>query len=53
MGHWFFRRRGIETGLAMSAGSLGGVFLPIMFERLVQKLGWEWTIRTFGFVSIL
>lgn len=53
VGHWFFRRRGIATGLATSAGSLGGVFLPIMFERLVQRLGWEWTIRTFGFIAIV
>ena len=53
VGHWFFRRRGIATGLATSAGSLGGVFFPIMFERLVQRLGWEWTIRTFGFIAIV
>lgn len=53
VGHWFFRRARIATGLATFAGSFGGIFFPIMFKRLVQRLGWEWTIRTFGLRTIL
>ncbi|PSR88559.1 major facilitator superfamily domain-containing protein [Coniella lustricola] len=52
-GHWFLRRRGLATGLAATGGSIGGVVFPLMLESLFPRLGWGWSIRVLGFVSLL
>ncbi|KAK5628285.1 hypothetical protein RRF57_004000 [Xylaria bambusicola] len=49
---WFKRRRGLAMGLASSGSGVGGVILPIMFDRLVGQIGFPWTVRTIGFVLL-
>lgn len=39
IGHFFCRRRGAATGLALSGGSIGGVIFPLVLETLAPKLG--------------
>jgi MFS family permease len=51
-GHWFLRRRGLATGLAATGGSIGGVVFPLMLESLFPVLGWGWSIRVLGFLSL-
>jgi len=51
-GHWFSHRRGIATGVVTSAGPVGGIVFPLLFEWLVPKLGFAWTIRIFGFICL-
>ncbi|KAI4184663.1 MAG: hypothetical protein L6R41_004588 [Letrouitia leprolyta] len=49
---WFSSRRGLALGLASSGASIGGVVIPIMFERLVDRIGFGWTMRTIAFMLL-
>ncbi|KAI0009453.1 major facilitator superfamily domain-containing protein [Xylariaceae sp. FL0662B] len=49
---WFRRRRGLAMGLSSSGSGMGGVILPIMFDRLVGQIGYPWTVRTIAFMLI-
>ncbi|KAI0016491.1 major facilitator superfamily domain-containing protein [Xylariomycetidae sp. FL0641] len=49
---WFKRRRGLAMGLASSGSGLGGVVLPIMFDRLLTRIGYAWTVRTIAFLLL-
>ncbi|EYE97441.1 putative monocarboxylate transporter [Aspergillus ruber CBS 135680] len=53
IGHFFLRRRGAATGLAMAGGSIGGVIFPIMLEKLAPKIGFAWTTRAIGLVTLV
>jgi len=52
VGHYFFARRGLATGIASTAGSLGGVVFPLMLQSLFAKVGWGWAIRILGFLCL-
>ncbi|KAI9742105.1 MAG: hypothetical protein M1834_000495 [Cirrosporium novae-zelandiae] len=52
IGHWFYYKRAIATGLATSAGPIGGILFPILFEKLIPKIGFAWTVRTIGFICL-
>lgn len=52
IGHFFKVRRGLATGVASTAGSLGGVIFPLMLESLFAKVGWAWAIRILGFLCL-
>ncbi|KAF2651150.1 MFS transporter, MCP family, solute carrier family 16, member 10 [Lophiostoma macrostomum CBS 122681] len=43
--HWFLKRRGLATGLAISGGSVGGIVLPLVLQRLLPAVGFAWTAR--------
>ncbi len=49
---WFFRRRAAALGIMVSGSSLGGVVLPIMMDRLVDRIGFPWTIRAVAFLFL-
>lgn len=51
LGHWFQANRGLATGLATTAGGFGGVVIPIMFNQLIESIGFGWTIRCFALLS--
>lgn len=46
--HWFLRRRGLATGIAVSGGSVGGIFFPIILGALIPKVGFAWATRVVG-----
>ncbi|KZL82583.1 hsp70-like protein, partial [Colletotrichum incanum] len=48
----FTRRRALAIGIVASGSSAGGVCLPIMFSRLVQRLGFGWTLRIAALISL-
>ncbi|KAK1572994.1 major facilitator superfamily transporter [Colletotrichum navitas] len=50
IGHWFCKRRGIATGIACTAGGVGGVVFPLIILYMAPKLGFPWAIRTVGFI---
>ncbi|KAK2024140.1 major facilitator superfamily transporter [Colletotrichum zoysiae] len=50
IGHWFSKRRGIATGIACTAGGVGGVVFPLIILYMAPKLGFPWAIRTVGFI---
>ncbi|RYP66709.1 hypothetical protein DL771_007642 [Monosporascus sp. 5C6A] len=49
---WFFRRRAAALGVMVSGSSLGGVVLPIMMTRLIERLGFPWTMRIMAFLFL-
>lgn len=51
LGHWFSQNRALATGLATTAGGVGGVIYPLVFNQLVRSLGYPWTMRIFALVS--
>lgn len=52
IGHWFNVRRGFATGIASCAGSLGGIFFPLMLSSLFTSASFAWATRALGFIFI-
>ncbi|PYH97422.1 MFS general substrate transporter [Aspergillus ellipticus CBS 707.79] len=50
--HWFLRRRGLATGIATTAGGVGGIIFTNVFGVLSIRIGFPWTIRILGFMFI-
>lgn len=50
--HYFKRRRGLATGIASTAGSIGGIVFPLLLQGLLPKIGFAWTTRIIGFILL-
>lgn len=50
--HWFQKRRALATGIIATAGSIGGIIFPQIFNALAPKVGFGWAIRTLGFIAL-
>lgn len=53
IGHWFYHRRGLATGIASTGGCFGGIVYPIILRYLFERGGWAWAIRTIGFIVLV
>lgn len=51
IGHWFSARRGLATGIACTAGGLGGVAFPLIILYVSPVHGFGWAIRIIGFIN--
>ncbi|KAL1901012.1 hypothetical protein Sste5346_002076 [Sporothrix stenoceras] len=49
---WFFKRRAAAFGIMVSGSSLGGVVLPIMFDKLIARIGFPWAMRAVAFLFL-
>ncbi|KAL2812316.1 major facilitator superfamily domain-containing protein [Aspergillus granulosus] len=49
---YFSTKLGAALGLAVSGSSLGGVIYPIVLNRLLQPLGFGWSVRIIGFIAL-
>lgn len=49
---YFNTRIGLAVGIAASGSSLGGVIYPIIFYKLIDRIGFGWTVRTIGFIAL-
>jgi len=49
---YFTTRIGMAVGLAASGSSLGGVIYPIVFHKLVPRIGFPWTTRVIAFMIL-
>ncbi|KAJ7589158.1 major facilitator superfamily domain-containing protein [Mycena floridula] len=52
IGHWFKKRRGIAMGMTAVGSSIGGTLIPIASRLLITRVGFPWTMRIIGFISI-
>jgi MFS family permease len=52
IGHYFLRKRGNATGIAMTSGSIGGIIFPLMLQKLFPMVGFAWATRILGFILI-
>ncbi|KAH8422325.1 MCT family MFS transporter [Aspergillus melleus] len=49
---WFNKKRGIAFATLSTGSSVGGVIFPIMLERLVQQVGFPWSMRISAFMIL-
>lgn len=52
VGHWFSKRRALATGVACTAGGVGGVIFPLIMVFMAPRVGFPWAIRTVGFLCV-
>ncbi|KAF2747427.1 MFS general substrate transporter [Sporormia fimetaria CBS 119925] len=50
---YFTTRIATAVGLAASGSSIGGLIYPIVFQELLPKLGFPWTVRVIGFLILV
>ncbi|KAI8986291.1 MFS general substrate transporter [Trametes punicea] len=48
----FKRYRSTALGIAFAGSGLGGVVYPIIYQQLFNRVGFAWTVRISGFVSL-
>uniref|UniRef100_A0A0B7JZC5 Major facilitator superfamily (MFS) profile domain-containing protein n=1 Tax=Bionectria ochroleuca TaxID=29856 RepID=A0A0B7JZC5_BIOOC len=49
---YFSRRLGLAMGLALVGSSLGGIIYPIVMYRLLDTLGFGWSVRVVAFIAL-
>ena len=50
--HWFIKRRGIATGIAISGGGLGNAIFPFMLSRIIEVYSWRWALRSMSVIAL-
>ncbi|KAF5138296.1 putative transporter MCH4 [Metarhizium anisopliae] len=53
VGHWFRRRRGFATGMASTAGGIGGIIFPLMLTSLFDQIGYGWATRVLALICLV
>ncbi|KAK2599968.1 hypothetical protein QQS21_005270 [Conoideocrella luteorostrata] len=53
VGHWFRRRRGFATGMASTAGGIGGIIFPLMLTSLFDQVGFGWATRVLALICLV
>ncbi|KAL1621671.1 hypothetical protein SLS56_009069 [Neofusicoccum ribis] len=49
---YFSKNRSLAIGLTASGSATGGLIYPTMVRQLLPQLGFGWTVRILGFVSL-
>ena len=49
---YFKRRLGLAVGLGSSGSSIGGIIYPIVLYRLIDRIGFGWSVRVMGFIAL-
>jgi MFS family permease len=49
---YFSTKLGLALGLAAAGSSLGGVIYPIVLYRLIDRIGFGWSVRVMGFMAL-
>ena len=49
---YFNTKIGLVLGLAASGSSFGGVIYPIVLYRLIDRIGFGWSVRVMGFIAM-
>lgn len=47
---YFVKRRALAISLVLCGSSLGGVIFPAVFQQLIPRIGFRWTVRVIGFI---
>ncbi|MCJ1383824.1 hypothetical protein MMC17_006938 [Xylographa soralifera] len=50
---YFSKRMGVATGIAAAGSSTGGIFFPLIAEKLIFNIGYAWTVRVMALVVLL
>lgn len=49
---YFSRNRSLAIGVTASGSSTGGLIFPAIVEQLLPRIGFPWTMRVLGFLSL-
>ncbi|GAB1211119.1 hypothetical protein ATERTT37_000231 [Aspergillus terreus] len=49
---YFTKKRAIAMGIVASGSATGGLVFPAVVMRLLPRVGYGWTMRTLGFISL-
>jgi MFS family permease len=49
---YFVKRRALATGIVTSGASLGGIIYPVIFEQLLDTIGFRWAARVVALVAL-
>ncbi|RAL06896.1 putative MFS monocarboxylate transporter [Aspergillus homomorphus CBS 101889] len=49
---YFTKNRAIAIGITASGSATGGLVFPAVVMRLLPQIGYGWTMRTLGFISL-
>lgn len=49
---YFAKRRTFAIGICSCGSATGGLIFPAMFQQLIPKIGYGWTMRSMGFVTL-
>ncbi|KAL4863929.1 hypothetical protein BDV12DRAFT_201646 [Aspergillus spectabilis] len=49
----FVRKRALALGVSTAGAPAGGVIYTLMFEQLLPRVGFPWTVRIIGFVMLV
>ncbi|KAB5578244.1 major facilitator superfamily domain-containing protein [Coniochaeta sp. 2T2.1] len=52
LSQWFDRRRALAIAFASVGSPLAGIVFPIIFSRLVGRVGFGWATRTIAFIVL-
>ncbi|KAL7811173.1 major facilitator superfamily domain-containing protein [Trichoderma aethiopicum] len=52
IGHYFDKRRALATGIACTAGGLGGILFPVIILYLTPQVGFPWATRVIAFICL-
>lgn len=50
--HWFDRKRGLAMSFAAIGASSGSTVFPAAAQKLIPSIGFQWTMRVFGFILL-
>lgn len=49
---YFSKKIGLAVGLGSSGSSIGGIVYPIVLYRLIDRIGFAWSVRVMGFIAL-
>ena len=49
---YFSTRIGLAVGLGSSGSSIGGIIYPIILYRLIDRIGFAWSVRVMAFIAL-
>ncbi|KAK3182180.1 hypothetical protein K4F52_006549 [Lecanicillium sp. MT-2017a] len=49
---YFVRHRSLAVGVAATGSATGGLIFPAVFEQLLPRVGFQWTVRILGFTTL-
>jgi MFS family permease len=49
---YFSKKRALAMGVAATGSATGGLVYPVIVQQLLPKVGFGWTMRVLGFVTI-
>ncbi|CCJ30281.1 unnamed protein product [Pneumocystis jirovecii] len=50
---YFDKRISLAMGIAAAGAGIGGLVFPLLFQNLINRIGFGWTMRVFALISLV